>query len=134
MTRTYHGSCHCGAVRYEADIDLGQGTLKCNCSICSKARNWLVMIKPEAFRLLAGAEQLADYQFGRKVIHHQFCRTCGIHPFGWADSPEMGGKTYAINVMALDDVEDAELAAAPVRYFDGRHDNWQAPPAETGHL
>lgn len=134
MKKHYQGSCHCGAVRYEADLDLDEGSFKCNCSICTKVRNWLAMVKPEDFRLVAGEDDLRDYQFGRQVIHHLFCRHCGVHSFGWADSPDFGGKFYAVNVTCLDNATDEELAQMPIRYVDGRNDDWETPPAETRHL
>lgn len=134
MKKTYTGSCHCGAVRYEADIDLSAGTFKCNCSICTKTRNWLTMVKPDAFRLLTDEAALGDYQFGAMNIHHLFCRQCGVHSFGWGNLQDMGGKIYAVNVNCLDDAEPDELVNAPVTYVDGRNDNWEEPPAETRHL
>ncbi len=134
MKRTYRGSCHCGAVRFEADIDLSAGTFKCNCSICMKARSWLTSVKPDAFRLLAGHAELTEYQFGARRIHHLFCKHCGVRSFAWGDIPEVGGRIYAINVACLDDVGVDDLLSAPITYVDGRNDNFQSPPAEIRHL
>jgi hypothetical protein len=131
--QTYLGSCHCGAVRFEADTDLAEGTFRCNCSICFKSRAWMAPVAAADFRLLAGETSLRDYQFGPKRIHHRFCTTCGVRPFSQGQDPK-GNKFYAVRVNCLEGVDEKELVDAPIKYFDMRHDNMKTPPAETRHL
>jgi hypothetical protein len=131
--QTYQGSCHCGAVRFEADLDLAQDTFRCNCTICFKSRAWLAAAPAASFRLIAGEANLRDYQFGQKRIHHRFCATCGVRPFSHGIDSK-GNASYAVRVNCLDGVEAQAFAAAPVRYFDMLHDNFKSPPAETRHL
>ena len=133
MKKTYHGSCHCGAVRFAAEIDLAAPSLRCNCSYCLKIRCWASLVPPTAFRLLAGEADLSEYRFGAGRERHYFCRHCGVRPFGRGDSPR-GGPFVGIGVNCLDDASVAELAQVPVTFVDGWHDAWDTPPQETRHL
>ncbi|MBW8744183.1 MAG: GFA family protein [Sphingomonas sp.] len=133
MLKTYQGSCHCGAVRYEADIDLEEGTGRCNCSVCAKRRFWGTTVRPEQFRLLDGEQDLGDYQFNTNSVHHRFCRTCGTPTFGHGFIEEVGGAFYSVSLATLD-APESELAEAPIKYMDGANNNWWSPPAEVRHL
>jgi hypothetical protein len=121
VKKTYHGSCHCGAVRFEAAIDLSGETSKCNCSICTKGRFWKTMVSADDFWLLQGEDSLTDYQF------------CGIKAFGRVEIPEMGGTVYAISVSSLDDATTL-WADAPITFQNGRNDDYEHAPAETRYL
>jgi hypothetical protein len=125
--RTYRGSCHCGAIRFEADIDLGQGTVRCNCTLCTKQRNWAAIVGEPAFRLLAGAGSLTEYRCNTRTEQHFFCATCGVRPFGKGTSPRWGAYV-AVSVHCLDDVTASELATVPISYLDGRNDDWTLVP------
>lgn len=134
MKKTYQGSCHCGEVRFECELDLADGTSKCNCSVCRKGRFWKAVIPAAGFRLRQGRDALTEYTFGSRSIRHLFCARCGIKPFGRGYLEEIGGEFYAINVACLDNAPDEELAAAPVRYEDGSNNNWNSLPRVTRYL
>ena len=135
MLKTYHGSCHCGRLAFEADMDF-EGSSKCNCTYCWKQRNWNTQVAPESFRLLRGEDVLGDY--ARKgegfETHHRFCRECGTATHGHGSIDAMGGAYAGVRIAALDDLDIDSLMDKPVTYRDGLHDNWWTPPAETRHL
>ncbi len=132
MLNTYSGRCHCGAVKFEADLDLTQSTYRCNCSICRRTRFWPAVAREDGFRLLAGIEELTQYLFNTRKNEHYFCRHCGVRVFGIGTETPIG-KMYGVNVGCLEDVGDEELAGLTVTYVDGLHDRF-APPEYFKHL
>ena len=132
MLKTYRGSCHCGAVTFEADLDLAQSSFRCNCSICQRTRFWPAVAKPDAFRLLSGESELTRYLFNTRKNVHYFCRHCGVRAFGVGTETPIG-KMYGVNLGCLEGVSDEELAQIPITYVDGRNDRL-APPALFAHL
>jgi hypothetical protein len=121
------GGCHCGAVRFEAEVDLSAAT-RCNCSICTKVAQVSSHVKPAAFRLLSDRAALSSYAWGGKVAQRFFCKTCGIHCFSEGHLAELGGDFVSINFNCLDDVDPGQLT---IRHWDGRHNNWYAGARET---
>ena len=126
MLKTYHGSCHCGAVAFEADLDLTQSTYRCNCSICRRTRFWPAVARPEQFRLRAGQAELTRYLFSSRKNEHYFCKHCGVRAFGvGTDTPI--GPMYGVNIGCLSDVSEEELSKLPITYVDGMHDRFDTP-------
>ena len=141
MLKTYRGSCHCGAVRFECELDLAAGTRRCNCSFCMKTRVWKAFAMAGAFRLTQGDEALSDYRaadsnWPEGHVHHFFCSRCGVRAFsrGYLEIAPFNGWFLAVNVACLDDASDEELAAAPIIYENGRDDDWDNPPKVTRYL
>ncbi|MBB1520391.1 GFA family protein [Aquipseudomonas guryensis] len=133
MLTTYSGSCHCGAVRFEADLDLTQSSYRCNCSICRRTRFWVAVARPEGFRLLAGEQALTEYLFNTRKNQHFFCKHCGVRAFGVGNDTPIG-QMIGINLGCLDEVSEETLASIPISYVDGLHDRWQSAPACCAHL
>ncbi|WP_342132429.1 GFA family protein [Hydrogenophaga sp. OTU3427] len=133
MMQTYRGSCHCGAVRFEADLDLDQNSYRCNCSICRRTRFWPAVARADGFRLLAGQEALTEYRFNTHKNQHFFCRHCGVRAFGVGNETPID-QMYGVNIGCLEGLSEEQLSRIPITHVDGQHDRWDAAPVFTAHL
>lgn len=133
MLKTYQGRCHCGVVRFEADLDLTQSSYRCNCSICRRTRFWPAVAREGGFRLLSGESELIEYLFNTRKNQHFFCRHCGVRAFGVGNDTPIG-KMYGVNLGCLSGVTEEELSKVPIAYVDGLHDQWQNSPQFASHL
>jgi hypothetical protein len=92
-----HGSCHCGAIAFEASVDPTRVTI-CHCTACQTltgtAYRVTVATTLEQFRLTRGAPKtyvkLADSGNRRAQV---FCAECGSHLYSHAavDRPDHVG-------------------------------------------
>jgi hypothetical protein len=114
-----HGGCHCGAVRYQVDIDADVAPITCNCSMCGRSGTLLSFVPETAFRLEKGESNLTDYQFAKNIIHHVFCKTCGIKAF--ARGVGQHGPMIAINMRTLDGADAFALMDKATRYEGKDH-------------
>lgn len=113
--KTYTGSCHCGRVKFKADMVIDKA-MECNCSICTKRGSLLAFIPEEDFTLVSGEEALTEYLFNKMIIHHYFCKFCGILPFAKGKAPD-GKMMRGINLRCIDGID---LEKIPKTMFNGK--------------
>jgi hypothetical protein len=122
----HRGGCHCGRVRFEVDAPARVQALDCNCSICRRTGFLHLIVPTRAFRLLSGADALAEYTFGTGAARHRFCRHCGIKAFYVPRSHPDGidvnvrcldaGTIEALEIVPFDD-GDREAATAAIAHL-----------------
>jgi hypothetical protein len=112
----YHGSCHCGAIRFEVEAPEALEVEDCNCSICSMAGYLHLIVPRSKFRLVAGDEAITTYRFNSGIAQHTFCKVCGIKPFY---IPRSNPDGVDVNARTLEE-RPASVRIVP---FDGR--NWE---------
>ncbi len=126
---TYHGSCHCGAVRFTVEGPIDEA-YTCDCSLCSKKNALMANVHESRLTITAGEDRLGLYQWNARIAKHYFCTQCGIYPFHRKRSmPDH----YGVNLKALDDfdwsvvpVRDAKGQGMPIVDPNARED-WPGP-------
>ena len=121
--KTYQGSCHCGRVRFEVDLDLDH-VRSCDCSICRRRGALIHRVEADRLRILTPIEDLTLYRWHTRTAEDYFCPTCGILPFRrprhrTSKETAQGASEFSgwgVNVRCLDGVD---LDAIPVKRVHG---------------
>ena len=113
---TLEGACHCGAVRFTANLTRGFASARrCTCSICRMRGAVAVTSTPSDFTVTQGAGNLATYRFNTGTAEHHFCKTCGIYTHHKRRSnPDQLG----VNVACLEGVSPFDFRDVVV--YDGQ--------------
>jgi hypothetical protein len=106
------GTCHCGAVRFEVDLEEGLSNLRhCNCSLCRRKGAIMASVPVERLRVVAGADKLTLYQWNTRQARHYFCSVCGIYTHHQRRS---NPREYGFNVACIEGVDPFALGPIPV--------------------
>ncbi len=115
------GGCHCGAVRFAAELpEPPVPALDCNCSMCRQTGFVHIIVPHNRFELQQGSDKLLSYRFGTGTAEHLFCGVCGVKSFY---QPRSHPEAWSVNAHCLD--EPVPLA---VEKFDGA--NWEHARAQ----
>ncbi|MBY4891360.1 GFA family protein [Rhodobacteraceae bacterium N5(2021)] len=120
-----NGQCHCGAVRFTADLTDGLASARrCDCSLCTMRGAVAVSAALDGLTITQGADNLTLYQFNTRVAEHYFCKTCGIYTHHRRRS---NPNEYGVNLACLEGQSPWQLPEITVN--DGQqHPNDGGPP------
>ena len=110
----YHGSCHCGAVRFTVIAEITELTT-CDCSLCVKRNAVMAKVPEAALTVTAGEDALALYQWNTRRARHHFCKVCGLYVFHRKRSAP---DHFGVNVFCLDDFDAASVPVLPASGAD----------------
>jgi hypothetical protein len=122
-SKTYTGSCHCGANKFSTVISPpfdaeGGNVTDCNCSICASRGYLLAFSKDADVTWIAGGfKDMKAYKFGKERIEHYFCPTCGAGIACASIDPALFPGMVAWNVRVFDDVDVSKLT---IKSHDGK--------------
>ena len=112
---TMKASCHCGAVRFTAELVDGLNTARrCTCSLCRMRGAVVVSAVLGGVRVEEGEDKLSSYRFNTGTAQHFFCSICGIYTHHQRRS---NPNEYGVNVACLEGVSPFDFKAVTV--FDG---------------
>ena len=81
MLEDREGGCHCGRVRFRAQVDLDLLS-QCSCTVCTKKGILHLPVAPENFELLRGKNLLPSATSQRHLLRpnpHRACCTAAAH-------------------------------------------------------
>ncbi|PQA86943.1 GFA family protein [Hyphococcus luteus] len=113
--KLYHGSCHCDAVAFTANLTEGLSKpRRCTCSICRMRGAVAVSAKLDDLNVTRGEDKLSLYQFNTGTAKHYFCSICGIYTHHQRRSDP---SLYAVNIACLEGVSPFDFEEVEV--YDG---------------
>ena len=114
--KSYTGTCHCGDVEFEFDVDAEEITdgLRRNCSICKRlACVHSMKVDPKGLRLTKDEDKIHTYTWGDLEIPFTFCKNCGVYVYYNTDYQ------CRVNMGCVDEVDTFNLTT---HFFDGKHE------------
>ena len=111
--------CHCGNIKIVVP-EITTVVTSCNCSSCSKYASLWAYFSPADIKIIATANAISSYSWGKKTIAFHHCNNCGCLTH-YTQTERSNRDKMAVNFRLVNTRIVNELK---VRYVDGAADTW----------